>query len=223
MFDVGPSPFDVRLVAFRIPIRVHWSFWLATMLLGWNPDHFELVFIWVICAFFSILVHELGHALTAEFYGWPSEIVLYFGGGVAISDRHRNHTAGRSLVVSFMGPGAGFLLYLLVYGLVIIVSVNRIPLNEYMAIAVLNLLYINLWWGLFNLIPVMPLDGGHICFYLCQMLGLRDPYGVATKIGIAASGAAAYLLFTRYHASFAGSFMLMFCIQGFYSLQTPRR
>ena len=66
MLGLDPTPFDVRLVAFRIPIRVHPSFWVVSVLLSWNPDHLDLVFLWMICLFVSILVHELGHALVAE-------------------------------------------------------------------------------------------------------------------------------------------------------------
>lgn len=222
MFDVGPSPLDVRLVAFRIPIRVHWSFWLMGILLGWTPGRMDIVFIWVMCLFFSFLVHELGHALTAHSFGWPSEIVLYFGGGVAISDRYRNNTAGRGMLVSIMGPAAGLLLFFLIKGVIIALMLYRVPVNQHVAIALFALRDINWYYTLFNLIPVVPLDGGHICYYICQILRLRDPYGITTKIGIAASGLAAYLFF-KDHQNFGGSIMLMLCIQRVYDLQTPRR
>ena len=76
MFTINPTPFDIRLVAFRIPIRVHPSFWLGSLIFGQSLGSPELIFLWVICSFVSILIHELGHALTAEAYGWPTEIVL---------------------------------------------------------------------------------------------------------------------------------------------------
>ena len=222
MIDIGPSPFDVRLVAFRIPVRVHWSFWLAAILLGWVPDRADLVFIWVVCAFFSVLVHELGHAITAEWFGWPTEIVLYFGGGVAISNRLLNNTPGRSMFVSFMGPGAGFLFLGLVMAVDIALQIYRVPMNEHVESTIGALMFMNLFYGLFNLLPVVPLDGGHICYSLCQWFRLRDPIGITMKIGIVVSGAAAYFLFTRFHQQFAGAMMLMLCIQRISELQSRR-
>jgi stage IV sporulation protein FB len=222
MFDIGPSQFDVRLVAFRIPIRVHWSFWLVSILLGWNPERADLVFIWVVCSFFAILVHELGHALTAEWFGWPSQIVLYFGGGLAMSDRHRNYSHWRSIAVSAMGPGAGFLFLAVVVGIHIAINLNHIRVHEYVAYTIRYLEIMNLFYGLFNLLPVLPLDGGQICSSLCQQLRLRDPAGVTMKIGIVASGGAAYLFFAVLNQQFAGMMMLMLCLQNVGMLQSRR-
>jgi hypothetical protein len=113
MFGTEPTPFDVRLQAFRIPIRVHPSFWIAGAALSWNPDHLDFVFLWVMCLFVSILVHEMGHALMAEAFCWESEIVLYWGGGLAMSQRYHNRTPWREIAVSLAGPFAGFGLFAL--------------------------------------------------------------------------------------------------------------
>src|SRR5262245_37099251 len=62
-----PLPYDLRWRMFGIPVRVHWTFWLFTAILGFNIVEFGFVYllVWMACAFVSILVHELGHALTA--------------------------------------------------------------------------------------------------------------------------------------------------------------
>ncbi len=233
MIGIEPTPLDVRLVAFGIPIRVHPSFWLGSILFGSNLATSQLVFIWVVCAFVSILIHELGHALTAESFGWPTEIVMYFGGGQAISRRNRGDTPWRSILVSLMGPCAGFMLFGLVFLLKRLTGLNHnmhaIDHYEsgndyyfYLLSAVSFLSFMNLYWGLFNLLPVLPLDGGYILESFCEAMRFRDPSGMALKVGAVVSGAAAYYLFTKMQQPFAGALMLMLCMQSVGALQTKR-
>lgn len=235
MFGIDPTPFDVRLVAFGIPIRVHPTFWLGSILFGSNLPTNQLIFVWVCCAFVSILIHELGHAITAESFGWPTEIVMYFGGGLAISQRTRGNTPWRSIAVSIMGPVAGFMLL----GLVVVVE-RMMGLSHRQVLwslafeqnpdeprfyfySVLRFLwFMNLYWGLLNLIPVLPLDGGHILEAFCVAIGLRNPTDVALKIGAVASGAAAYYFFTKLDQTFAGMLMLILCLQSVGALQSRR-
>ena len=233
MIGIDPTPFDVRLVAFGIPIRVHPSFWLGSILFGSNLATSQLVFIWVVCAFISILIHELGHALTAESFGWPTEIVMYFGGGLAISRRNRGDTPWRSILVSLMGPCAGFMLWGLVFLVKHLMGLNHnlhaMDNDEsgndyrfYLLSAVGFLSFMNLYWGVFNLLPVLPLDGGYILESFCEAMRFRDPSGLALKVGAIVSGAAAYYLFTKMQQPFAGALMLMLCMQSVGALQTKR-
>ena len=99
MFGLEPTPFDLRMVAFRIPIRVHPSFWIAGAVLSWNPERMDVMFMWVMCLFVSIMVHELGHALMGEAFGWPSEVLLYWCGGLALSQRQHDRTPWREIAV----------------------------------------------------------------------------------------------------------------------------
>jgi len=230
MFTINPTPFDIRLVAFRIPIRVHPSFWLGSMIFGQALGSPELIFLWVICSFVSILIHELGHALTAEAYGWPTEIVLYFGGGLAMSQRGYNETPWKSILVSLMGPVAGFLFL----GIIVVVMIGmgfsgqvRTPeaasdFSYYLQEVLLDLFIMNLYWGLLNLIPVMPLDGGQIARSLCEIFRFRDPVSAALKLGVVASGAAAYYFLVQHKEMMLGMLMLMLCFQNVAALQSPR-
>ncbi len=222
MFGLGPTPFDIHLVAFRIPIRVHPTFWLGMLLFGWNPDHPEIMFIWVVCGFFSILIHELGHALTAETFGWPTQILLYFGGGLAMSARYHNNSLGRSIAVSIMGPGAGFLFLVVIMIVEQVLDINQLLINDYRFYAFAFLKFMNLWWGLLNLLPILPLDGGQICASVCQVLRLRDGIGTATKISVAISGAAAYYFYYHLHQELGAMLMLMLCLQNIGSLQSRK-
>ena len=226
MIGIDPTPFDVRLVAFRIPIRVHPSFWLGSILFGSNLESNQLIFIWVICAFISILIHELGHALTAESFGWPTEIVMYFGGGLAISQRNRGNTPWRSIIVSLMGPCAGFIVFGLVFLVERMMGLNHTDVlhvagsdvlgNDhrfYLMTALDFLWFMNLYWGLLNLLPVLPLDGGYILESFGEAMRFRDPSGLTLKVGAIVSGAAAYYFFAEMKQPFAGALMLMLCMQ----------
>ncbi|MBS0205188.1 MAG: M50 family metallopeptidase [Planctomycetes bacterium] len=223
MFGLEPTPFDLRLVAFRIPIRVNPSFWIAGAVLSWDSDHMDHVFLWVMCLFVSILVHELGHALVAEAFGWASEIVLYMMGGLTMSQRYYNRTPWREIAVSLAGPFAGFGLY----GLVLIAEgfwlngrERDVHFNVLLVFRYLE--FINLYWGLVNLLPVPPLDGGQICQSFLLWCRFRDPGRVASQIGVLVAGAAAFYFFNYWHSQFAGILFAMLCLQNVVSLQSPR-
>jgi Zn-dependent protease len=222
MFSLAPTPLDVRLMAFGIPIRVHPTFWIAMILLGWVPDAPKLVFIWVVCGFVSVLIHELGHAVTAELFGWPTEIILYFGGGLAISHRERNDTPLRSIAVSAMGPAAGFLLLIQVILLRYFVNRQGWLQDEYSFYVFRDLFLMNLFWGLLNILPVLPLDGGHILHSVCQMLRLRDPAKVTLSVSTVVAGLAAYYFLVQMHQQIAGIMMLMLCFQNASAIQSRR-
>jgi len=73
-----------------------------------------------------------------------------------------------------------------------------------------------------NLIPVMPLDGGQIARSLCEIFRFRDPVSAALKLGVVASGAAAYYFLVQHKEMMLGMLMLMLCFQNVAALQSPR-
>ncbi|MEZ6059526.1 MAG: site-2 protease family protein [Planctomycetaceae bacterium] len=155
----GETEFDLRFQLLGIPVRVHPLFWLMGAVMGWSPDRPDHMFLWVLAVFVSILVHEMGHAVMFRRYGYRGEIVLYMMGGYA--------TGGvlptwKNIIVCAAGPVAGFILA----GLVILFGrvAPQTLFIQYEAALVLYsyLVFINIWWGLINLLPCMPLDGGQI-------------------------------------------------------------
>jgi Zn-dependent protease len=159
--NAQPTPYDLRFSLFGIPTRVHPLFWVISAVMGWSED-LNLTLIWIACVFVSILVHELGHALVAKRFGWPPEIVLHAMGGYATFAPTWGYSIQRSIAVSFAGPGAGFILYGLIEAILKTLLITGTRLSYYSAVTFQNLEFINLWWGLVNLLPVHPLDGGHI-------------------------------------------------------------
>jgi Zn-dependent protease len=60
--------------------------------------------------------------------------------------------------------------------------------NLYVALFVGALLMINLAWSLFNLLPILPLDGGRVCEELCEGALLPNPAVTARGIGVSLAG-----------------------------------
>ena len=183
------SQFDLRFHVFGIPVRVHPWFWLVTIMLGWpilrdakgGPEGFLYLGIWVGCVFISILIHELGHVgMGIAFGSTGSHIVLYSFGGLAIGSANVSQRWQRILVL-LAGPGAGFLFLALVLPLGLWVDYDRVLFSllgvfhiKHVATGPLpdtpiwflemmsSLIWINMFWGMMNLLPIWPLDGGQV-------------------------------------------------------------
>lgn len=185
MFGVpGPTEFDVRFRMLGIPVRVHPLFWAMAAILGWNLTRGsgQLLLIWVGCVFASVLVHEFGHALTARAFGAEPAVLLYTFGGLCLYQNSRE-SLWRRFFVLIMGPGAGFLLMgatIAVASLAFRISPLDVwnwdfpPVSINARITVIFLIEINLFWGLLNLLPVMPLDGGQIALVFLTMHNHRE-------------------------------------------------
>ena len=95
MFAAEPAPtqFDLHFRIAGFPVRVHPLFWLMTLMMGARDDDPMTLLIWIGVVFLSILVHELGHALTMRYYGQDARIVLYMMGGLAIPESSRGEEA----------------------------------------------------------------------------------------------------------------------------------
>lgn len=195
----GPTEFDVRFRLFGVPVRVHPLFWAMAAMLGWNltEGSGKFLLVWVGCVFFSILVHEFGHALTAKLFGAEPSIVLYTFGGLAVY-RNPQEDLRRRLLVLIMGPGAGFLLMGATI-LVASVAFKASPLDVWhyhfpagttplAALATVFLIEINLYWGILNLLPIMPLDGGQIAMVLLSMHNGREGLRRAYIVSLVAAG-----------------------------------
>jgi Zn-dependent protease len=165
-----------------IPVRVSAGFWLMSVVLGASSDDWRRIVVWTIVVFVSIMVHELGHALTARAFGASPVIVLHAMGGLTIYGT-ANITRKRSGLISAAGPAAGLLLGGIVWIVAHRTGLYRAsPMSE---TVVETLLWVNIGWGLINLLPVIPFDGGHI---LASVLGPKR--SLATILVSAFVGAA---------------------------------
>jgi Zn-dependent protease len=152
-----------------IPIRIHVWFWLMALWL-WTLDHSQGwagLLIWVAVVFQGILMHELGHALAGRAFGKRPRIELIALGGLTWWEQREAMSPGRSLIVSAAGPAVGLFLGSLA---LVLMDALRIPDPSLARYAFHSLIFVNLGWGLLNLLPVIPLDGGNIVASVMELL-----------------------------------------------------
>jgi Zn-dependent protease len=185
----SPTPFDLNWRMFGVNIRVSPWFWLVSALLGWSAVDLGLQYLvlWVLCVFVSILLHEFGHVLMGRLFGSDGYIVLYSFGGLAVGSKNLSRWWQRVLV-SFAGPLAQLALYGVLRLMVgVIEPAFDHPVHGELAFeAYYNLLVINLYWAIMNLIPVWPLDGGQVAREVLEWLvpdrGSRYALGLSTAV-----------------------------------------
>jgi Zn-dependent protease len=190
------TAYDINFRLFGFRVRIHPLFWLGAGLLGANTLDLGLgVFaVWIGVVLASILVHELGHAVAFRWFGADSHIVLWMFGGLAVpysAVRGR----GQRIIVSLAGPIAGFILCGIVYATHQATGWGSARNGLPVAFLYGSLVFVNLYWGIFNLLPVYPLDGGQVSRELCEAKWRGRGVQVSLKISIAAAIAvAAYSL-----------------------------
>lgn len=130
--------------------------------------------LWAPTLFLGILIHELGHALTIQGFGYgTSKIVLHGFGGVTINQRRQSASAGQSILISFAGPAASALLgmaslgvFVLYQGVKSFTSFGTLVQGNDLLGQFFGLMaVINIVWAIFNLLPINPMDGGHIVLH----------------------------------------------------------
>ncbi len=160
----------VRFSLFGFPVRVQLSFFVVVVLLGLFPGATaSTVLIWTAVAALSILWHELGHAFAARRLGSSPTIDLYSFGGLTHWQPKVDATRWHLISVALAGPVAGMALGGAVAGIATLAGGFGSGNLRFFVVVVL---WINLGWGLVNLLPVLPLDGGHV---LAELLpGTRE-------------------------------------------------
>lgn len=160
-----------------IGIEVHWTFtllllWVAFLEVqrGGNTTSILVNMALVIVLFFCVVLHELGHALTAKRFGIKTkQITLLPIGGVASLEKIPEKPA-QELLVALAGPAVNVL--------IAFILLLFIPIQSYLGLDVeavdklvnapdaqtfLFFLFIaNLMLVVFNMIPAFPMDGGRV-------------------------------------------------------------
>jgi stage IV sporulation protein FB len=227
------SPYDLHFSLLGIPVRVHPLFWAVALLFGLSGNQKPLdMLLWVGTVFVSILVHEMGHALAARSYGWPPRITLHSFGGLA-SYHPTFHNTRSQILITAAGPGAGFLFAGLIIALIALAGhrvifgwqfgvlplrfdlFESMPLNR----LIVDLLYVNIFWGLINLLPVYPLDGGQISRELLALVSPADSVRQSLWLSVITAAAVAVLAFTRLNDRYIAIFFAYLAYTSYSTLQ----
>jgi Zn-dependent protease len=176
---------------FGIEVRVHATF---LILLGWvatshlTAGHGLFVALsgvgYVLAVFASVVLHELGHALTARRFGIVTrDITLLPIGGVARLERMPSKPR-EELLVAIAGPAVNVLIAVLLFGVLLLMGtiedLTRLTLVGGPLLG--KLLLTNLTLAAFNVLPAFPMDGGRV---LRALLAMRTSYVRATDVAAA--------------------------------------
>jgi Zn-dependent protease len=185
---------------FGIPLYIHPTFLLlpAWVVLT-NPEAglaaLAFLLVWVLALFGCVVLHELGHALAARYFGIATrDITLYPIGGVARLEKMGEKPV-QELVIALAGPAVNLVIALLLMPVALLAFVvargealSFIPEGG-PAIVVLKFLTLlclsNVGLMLFNLLPCFPMDGGRVLRALLSLgLGTLRATEIAAAVGV---------------------------------------
>lgn len=192
----------------KIPIRIYPVFWVLVLLISvmqaGSPFNLTYFFSWAIVIFTSVLIHEMGHALTSMAFGQKVQIDLVAFGGLT---HHRGKPLKKwqDFLVVLNGPLSSALICLVTYFL-LTRSVDYSPFIHYLLQV---FLVANAFWTLLNLIPVQPLDGGQLLKIVLEgIFGLRG-VKIALFISMALAIAAGIFFFAQSNLLGGAIFMML--------------
>lgn len=176
----------IRFSLFGFPVAIHWMFWITCAFLGGglqadSPSDFQRLLAFTAAALVSVLIHELGHTFTQRHYGARAHIMLYAMGGLAIPDR--GFSRGQQILISLAGPFVQIAMGLLALLLVRYVQGDVLFFNSFLRAFVL----ISIVWGILNLVPIYPLDGGQVLWNILGPGLSKVTYwiGIVLAVGLA--------------------------------------
>jgi Zn-dependent protease/predicted transcriptional regulator len=176
-----------------IDLYIHFTFllflgWLAYIYYAPHRSVADAILgvAFVLAVFATVVLHELGHALTARRYGIETrDITLLPIGGVARLARIPEEPA-RELAVAVAGPLVNVAIAAILLP-IILVSGGFTPVSKWTPNSVIplggsfieGLFFVNLWLVAFNAIPAFPMDGGRV---LRALLAMTMDYAQATNV-----------------------------------------
>lgn len=153
-----------------IKIFIHWTFLILIFWIigsgisrGLGMESILLYLIFVLAIFACVVLHELGHSLTAKRYDIPTkDITLLPIGGLARFERLPEEPK-KELIIAIAGPVVNFAIAGIIY---FFWDKQVFQAEQLQEITSSNFVFmfmsVNLFIGLFNLIPAFPMDGGRI-------------------------------------------------------------
>lgn len=163
---------------------IHWTFsllliWVIANHLNDGGDTALITYkvLFLFAVFGCVLLHELGHALSALRYGIHThDITLLPIGGVARLERIPEKPL-QELIVAAAGPAVNVFIALII-ALILLIT-GGFPADFDPALIqdkdlLLNLLIVNISLVIFNLIPAFPMDGGRMLRALMSLRIRRD-------------------------------------------------
>lgn len=245
LFSPQPTPYDLKFRLFGFPIRITPWFWAVSAIMGANLGDARSIIIWIAAVFLGILVHELGHAFAMRYYGFQPNITFHAMGG--LTSYNSQYQINRRYLsnwdhafIDAAGPLAGFaLLGVIAIGLLLI-GVNPLgflfdinSLDDQQKLSIVSFLsgpvqiflklemFICLFWGILNLMPVYPLDGGQISREICTALNPRTGIATSLKLSFITALILAGVAILWLNSWFMAAFFGMFAYSSWQAMNSP--
>ncbi|MCX5796433.1 MAG: hypothetical protein NTY77_13150 [Elusimicrobia bacterium] len=179
----------VPLPGSRISLSVRPSFWVIVAVFGWYAGHgsADVALLWMLAIASSVFAHEAGHALTILAFGSGADIELHGFGGTTRARQGEAFKTWQRCSIQASGCITGLALAWLASkaaGAHAGLQLTRSPRVLFLLLALAR---VNLYFSLFNLLPVQPMDGGMLVRTMLQAgLGLRG-LRISHAVGLAAA------------------------------------
>lgn len=198
----------------KVPITIHPLFWLVALFIAFmSTGTLGGTLLGIIVILVSVIVHEFGHALTGIFFHQKTRIELAAFGGFTYRQGTKLKLWQEFFVV-LNGPLAGFLLFLISWTILHAFTIS----NSAILFALKYIALINFFWTIVNLIPVLPLDGGHLLSIVLEAIfgfkGVKMAIIAGLIIAIAVS-----IFFFATGRFFVGALFLILTFESFRSLR----
>ena len=172
-----------------IGIYVHWTFfliigWIVMIRLGEGANAAGVLegVAFILALFACVVLHELGHALTAKRFGIQTrDITLLPIGGVARLERMPEEPI-QEFLVALAGPAVNVVIAAILAGVLWLSRGSSGFVLESLQSTdfLMNLLVVNVFLVLFNLLPAFPMDGGRVLRAL--LTHFTGDYVAATQV-----------------------------------------
>lgn len=188
-----------------VPVKLHWTFGLMVLWVAYiaSTNAFTAVetfyfALFILSLFLCVVLHELGHALTARIFRIRTvDIILSPIGGLARLT-HLPQKPWQELLITLAGPAVNAVIaFVLLIAILLQPEVSFYLEGEGDAIYTLPanfmplLCLVNMMLALFNMLPAFPMDGGRV---LRALLSMKWSRVQATRIASVTGQVLAVLL-----------------------------
>lgn len=132
-----------------LKIKIHYSFYLFLFFVVYFGGFFNIFYY-----FSSLIFHELNHYFLSKTYGVLSESMYIYPFGLSLNVNNFNKSDKEKFLIFFAGPFSNILLSLICVAIWWCFPIAYYYLKDFA--------FVNIMLGVFNLIPIVPLDGGNI-------------------------------------------------------------
>jgi Zn-dependent protease/CBS domain-containing protein len=176
-----------------IDVYIHGTFLLlvafvafSSLLAGKGPAAMTRTTLLIIAVFTTVVLHELGHALTARRFGVRTrDITLLPIGGISRLERMPDNPR-QQLLIALSGPAVNLAIAFLLFGLLRLLD-GQVGVDGFLFTGgpfIAQLMWINVSLAVFNLLPGYPMDGGRTLRALLAMrMAPEQATQTAARIG----------------------------------------